>query len=196
MCPPDAIRHSSGKPGSASGSAPSSHGSVDVPPRGGSPLSTAFPRPAPAPFAALTPTSSDPASPGPFVTAMPSNSPSCNPTLPSALRMTGVSVTRCCRDATSGDYGRRTPREAPLATPPRSNGCSARPRPPPRLSRRKTSRFPVSSWPLPRNAGMIQHDGPSGVNRRVGSNTNSTLLGHKVCRGVLNGILYPSPVRQ
>ena len=27
-------------------------------------------------------------------------------------------------------------------------------------------------------------------------NTNSTLLGHKVCRGVLNGILYPSPVRQ
>ena len=54
------------------------------------------------PLAALTPISSEPASPGPWVTAMPSSSCSSTSASLSACRTTGTKVVRCSRDAIPG----------------------------------------------------------------------------------------------
>src|SRR5215471_21319376 len=53
-------------------------------------------------LAAEQPTRSEPTSPGPWVTAMPSRSRSPMPASPSARRMTGTIVSRCRREASSG----------------------------------------------------------------------------------------------
>src|SRR5262249_56171433 len=53
-------------------------------------------------FAAERPTRSAPTRPGPCVTATASASPSSAPAWPSASRRTGITSSRCRRDATSG----------------------------------------------------------------------------------------------
>src|SRR5690606_25719055 len=60
------------------------------------------PRASASALAAASPTRSDPTSPGPFVTAIPSMSASVTPAWRSASSMTGSISSRCRRDATSG----------------------------------------------------------------------------------------------